>query len=66
MKTYLILMMGAFALAHAAEMPDYSFSAPDSGQHALARKAGGRKYRLPYMLKKLKKNRQAEKKACTA
>lgn len=65
MKTYLMILIGALSLALAEEMLEKAVSYDAAEQNYLARKAGGPKYRLPYMLKKLQKQREREAKSQT-
>lgn len=87
MKTYLILMLGTLALAHAdnaymcgnsatnmkeacslavVNVSALVASSSHSEQPVMARKGGGRKYRLPSILKRLREKRAREAKARTA
>lgn len=66
MFTNFILMLGALAQPHADAVPVSFVSTPVPMENAIARKAGGRKYRLHHKMKKLREKRKKEAKAAMA
>lgn len=66
MFTHLILTLGALVQQHADAAPVSFVLTPVPVENAIARKAGGRKYRLHHKMKKLREKRKKEAKTAMA